>query len=246
MPTERAAGPWAPDMLHGRLFGGLAARALEMEFLENGWRVSRLTVDMFRPAGFDLTKVSTKPIRQGRRIKVADALVSVGGVDVASIRAVVLAEGTPPPGEIWQAPAWESPHPESLPTLDGKRDDVEADSLWDVRSHEGGIYSDDRSRVWTNEKGRLLDDEPLSPLVRAALNGDLASPLSNGSAAGIGYINSDYTMALARYPRGEWVGLETTTHLASDGIALGASTMYDLDGPFGTSTTTALANPILQ
>ena len=86
----------------------------------------------------------------------------------------------------------------------------------------------------------------MTPLVRAALSGDLASPLSNGSAAGIGYINADYTMAMARYPEGEWVGLETTTHLATDGIAVGAATMYDISGPFGTSTTTALANPVLE
>ena len=246
-PGEEAVGPWAPDMLHGRLFGGLAARAIETEFLTPGWRVSRLTVDMFRPAGFDLTEVSTNLVRRGRRIVVADAVVTVGGVDVASVRAIALAEGTPPPGDIWQAPRWESPPPETLPRIENPRAEPRTeDPIWDIRIHEGGIYDDGRSRVWTYDHGHLVDDEPLTPLVRAALSGDLASPLSNGSAAGIGYINADYTMAMARYPVGGWVGLETTTHLAADGIAVGASTMYDQNGPFGTSTTTALANPLLE
>lgn len=242
MPGEHAVGPWAPDMLHGRFFGGLAARAVEMEFLDDGWRVSRLTVDMFRPAGFELTEVATTLVRQGRRIKVVDVDVTVGGTAVASARAIVLATGTPPPGEIWQAPTWDSPHPETLPKLNGS---AEVMSAWDLRVHEGGIQADGQARVWSNDTGALVDDEPLTPFVRAALNGDLASPLANGSAAGVGYINSDYTLAMARYPQGEWVGMETTTHLASEGIALGAVTLYDLDGPFGTSTTTALANPIL-
>lgn len=245
-PGPGAVGPWAPDMLHGRFFGGLAARALEEEFARPGWRASRLTVDLFRPAGFDLIEVETTLLRQGRRIVVADALVLAGGTQVAAIRAVFLAEGTPPPGTIWQAPRWSSPHPETLPTIERDEEPTEAEAAWDLRIHEGGFRSDDRSRVWTNDSGRVLGDEPLSPLVRSALSADLASPLSNGSEAGIGYINGDYTMALARYPVGPWIGVETTTHLAADGIALGASTLYDLDGPFGTSTTTALANPILD
>ena len=64
MPGEHAAGPWAPDMLHGRFFGGLAARALEWEFVDDGWRVARLTVDLFRPAHFDLIEVTTNEVRR--------------------------------------------------------------------------------------------------------------------------------------------------------------------------------------
>jgi len=244
VPGEHAAGPWASDMLHGRFFGGVAARALEHEFVDEGWRVARLTVDLFRPAPLDVVEVTTKVVRQGRRIRVADAVVSVGGTDVASARAVILAEGTPPPGEVWTALRWESAPPDSVPPLESVGGN-EHPAAWDIRVHFGGFDSDGRSRVWTNESGYLVDDEPLTPLVRAALSADLASPLSNGGEAGIGYINADYTLAMARYPEGTWIGLETTTHLASDGIAVGAATMYDLGGPFATSTTTALANPIL-
>jgi hypothetical protein len=245
LPGPDAVGPWAPDMLHGRFFGGLAARSIEQEFLAPGWRVSRLTVDLFRPAGFELVEVSTHQLRRGRRIQVIDAMVRAGGVEVAAARAVVLTEGTPPPGTIWQAPQWDSPHPETLPVPE-RLDDESQHSVWDIRLHEGGFASSERTRAWTNDHGFLVDDEPLTPFVRAVLSADLASPMSNGSAEGIGYINGDYTLAMARYPIGEWIGLETTTHLAADGIALGASTMYDLDGPFGTSTTTALANPMLS
>jgi hypothetical protein len=244
VPGPEAAGPWSPDMLHGRLFGGLAARAIESEFVADGWRIARLTVDMFRPAGFELVEVETNEIRSGRRIRVADAVITVGGIEVASIRAVVLAEGTPPEGDIWQPESWDSPSPESLPRIEGP-DGVDPDPTWDIRVLEGGIASSERSRIWTNDNGLLVDDEPMNPAVRAALSGDLVSPLAHGSDAGIGYINGDYTLAMARYPVGHWVGLDTTIHMASDGIAVGSATLYDTVGPFGTSTATALANPLL-
>ena len=244
-PTADAVGPWAPDMMHGRLLGGLAARALEAEFVDEGWRVARLTVDMFRPSPLEPVEVSTRRVRAGRRIRVADASIVVAGNEVVSARAVILAEGTPPPGDIWQAERWQSPPPESLPQPALGPSEGSGQPAWDFRVHQGGVSSSQRSRVWTNESGFLVDHEPLTPAVRAALSSDLASPLSNGSDDGIGYINGDYTLAMARYPVGEWVGLETAAHLAADGIALGACTMYDLEGPFGTSTTTALANPIL-
>lgn len=246
LPSELAVGPWADDMLHGRLLGGLAARAVEREHLEPGRRVARLTVDMFRPAGLDPVSVTTDVVRRGRRIVVVDAELVSGGAVVGSTRAIVLAEGEPPPGRIWQAPTWESPHPETLPVPERHAEEDRSDFPWKMRIHQGGFGSDDRARVWTNETGHLVDDEPVSPLVRAALTGDIASPLANGSAAGIGYINADYTLAMARYPTSDWIGVEATTHLAADGIALGACTLYDLDGPFATSTTTALANPVLQ
>ncbi len=246
VPTKNAAGPWSPDMLHGRLLGGLAARAVEREYVDERWRVSRLTVDMFRPAGFEPITIVTRQLRRGRRIVVVDVYLTSGTIEVGAVRAVVLAEGKVPPGTSWQAERWESPAPDSLPPPERVESvDHLEQTAWDFRVHQGGFGSGNRSRMWTNESGHLIDDEPLTPLVRAALTGDLASPLVNGGDKGVGYINADYSLALARYPTGPWVGLEATTHLASDGIAIGTATMYDLVGPFATSTTTALSNPLL-
>ena len=243
-PSEHAAGPWSPEMLHGRLFGGLAARAIERDYVTGPNRVSRFTVDLFRSASFGHVTVATSLIRDGRRIRVADAFVAVDGVDVAAVRAVVLAETTTPRGYVWQAPVWDSPDPELLPSISQAHAEKQS-SDWQIRIHEGGFQSGERARVWTNDGGALVDGEEMTPFVRAAMSADLASPLSNGGDLGVGYINADYTLAMARYPIGAWVGLETNTHLAADGIAVGAATLYDTTGPFATSTTTALANPIL-
>ena len=45
-PTSHA--PWSTEMLHGRLIGGLAARAIEAGIDHDTMRVARLTVDLFR------------------------------------------------------------------------------------------------------------------------------------------------------------------------------------------------------
>ncbi|MDG2261547.1 MAG: thioesterase family protein [Actinomycetota bacterium] len=245
MPGEQAAGPWSPDMLHGRFVGGLAAREIEREFVEDGWRVSRLTVDMFRPGGIELVTISPRLIRSGRRIKVVDVSITAGDHTIGGVRAVILAEGEEPEGDVWHAPMWESPDPETLGGIP-EADAAVQSSVWEFRVHQGGIRSGDRSRVWTNDHGALVDGESMSPLVRAAVSADLASPLANGNDDGVAYINADYTLAMARYPVGAWIGHEATTHLANSGIAVGATTMYDEEGPFATSTTTALVNPGLS
>ena len=244
-PTPAACGPWSPDMLHGRLLGGLAARALESQFGAVGWRAARLTVDLFRAAPMEPVIVTTALIREGRRIRVADATLRCGGHDVARTTAVFLAEGAAPIGRIWQPEPWAAPHPETIapreyPELEGPA------PAWQFRIVEGAFGTGERARVWTRETAPLVDDEPISPFVRAAVSADIASPLANGSDKGVSYINADYTLVMGRYPVGEWVGMETSQHLADTGIALGACTLYDLDGPFGTSTATALANPPLK
>jgi hypothetical protein len=110
----------------------------------------------------------------------------------------------------------------------------------------GEFESAEQSRVWTRDRAGLVAGEPLTPFVRAAMSGDLACPLANGSDQGLYYINGDYTLALGRYPVGEWIGLEAAQQVAADGISIAASTLVDLSGPFATSTGTSLARPALD
>ena len=207
---------------------------------EDGWRAARLTVDLFRPAAMTPVQVTTKVVREGRRIRVADAMLTNDGHEVARASAVMLVMGEEPPGRIWRPPAGRWPHPDEI------EPEQPDDEPWIFRLVDEGFGSAGRGRVWTNDTAPLVDDEPLSPFVRAAVSGDLACPLANSSDQGLHYINADYTLALSRYPAGEWIGLEVAQQLAADGISVGAATLVDLDGPFATSTGVSLANPPLQ
>ena len=69
-PVAEAHSPWAPDMLHGRLLGGLAARAVELEPHDDELRIARLTVDMFRSPPMTPYVTATRIVRDGRRVRV--------------------------------------------------------------------------------------------------------------------------------------------------------------------------------
>lgn len=66
--------------------------------------------------------------------------------------------------------------------------------------------------------------------------------VTNWSDAGVGFINTDLTVALSRLPLGAEVGLEADNHLSEQGIAVGAATLFDRHGAFGTALITAVAN----
>ncbi len=47
------------------------------------------------------------------------------------------------------------------------------------------------------------------------------------------FINADLTVYLARYPVGEWVGLEVADQLTGAGAGLGQCGLYDRTGRIG-------------
>ena len=239
-PLPHAHAPWGEDMLHGRLLGGLAARALEAEHGAPGWRAARLTVDLFRPAAMALVAIEVRPVRAGRRIKVVDALLRCDGHDVGRVTAVFLAESEEPPGRIWRPADEPWPDPDSIATSEAGSPDHAG---WWFRVVRGGFGTGEQTRIWTRETTCLVDDEPMTPFVRAALTGDIACPLANSGDQGLHYINADYTMLIGRYPAGEWVGLEVARQIDADGISMGSATLVDRTGPFATSGGVSLARP---
>jgi len=241
VPSATASSPWGPDMLHGRFLGGLAARAVEQEIDQAAWRVARVSVDLFRPAAMQEVSVQLEMIRDGRRICVFDVSLFCAGHKVARVVAVALKKGHEPPGRIW-APSYRPwPSPESCSTQDSDGNNPN----WLINAVDGGFGTGNQTRMWTNDTGLLVDDEPLSPLVRAALTGDIACPIANSSDQGLHYINGDYNLLLGRYPIGEWIGLETSTHLASDGISVAGCILVDEVGPFATSSGVSLVTEAL-
>lgn len=243
------------DMLHGRFIGALAARAMEEELaLEIDGadrRVARLTVDLFRPAGMTPVTLRTERIRQGRRIELIDVTVSSDGHDVARVTGLILATSAEPPGTIWQPDRSLWPDPASMPTgVDANGNAVDTDQTdengWLFRWVDGGFATKEHTRVWTNDVAPLVEGEPVSPLVRAALSGDIACPLANAGDDGIHYINADYTMAFARYPVGSWVGLEVAQQEAADGISLASCNLFDEGGLFATSTGSSITTAPLR
>jgi hypothetical protein len=91
------------------------------------------------------------------------------------------------------------------------------------------------------EVRELVDGEPLTPFVRVAVAADFASPFAHASDQGLGYINTDVTVYLHREPVGEWIGFESFSHGATDGVAVGDCLIHDEQGHIGSASCTALA-----
>ncbi|GAA4086633.1 acyl-CoA thioesterase domain-containing protein [Nonomuraea soli] len=236
VPAPHARGPWSPDMLHGRLLGGLAARAVD-EHTEPGFRAARLTVDLFRNSPLLPLTVASTVVRDGRRIRVVDVEIGSAHGKVARASAVLLKESTQPPGEVSATPAWDAGPPTGEPVGSGEW--FPPFELWQLTQWgEPGPH-----RAWMRERFPLVEGEEHTPLVRAALAADFASPISHFGTAGLQFINADYTLTLSRLPSGPTLGLEGTGHVSADGIAAGQCTMHDESGPIGFCVVTAVANP---
>jgi hypothetical protein len=242
LPAPHARSWWAATMVHGRLLGGLMARGVEVGHGDPELQVSRLTVDLFRNAPLAPVRIRTERIRDGRRIRVVEATAYVGETAAAKATAVLLRRSEQPEGTVPATQAWDAPSPEELPTRPSRF----PPQTWRFTEHNDPARhwsAQGRRRLWMRETCALVDGEPVSPLLRAALAADSGSPLAHASDVGLGYINADYTLYLSRLPVGDAIGLESGGHTSAQGVAVGHCTMHDQLGPIGYSTTTAIANP---
>jgi hypothetical protein len=238
MPGAKAVGPWATDMLHGRLLAGLAAWAIERDHGMAGFVPTRLTVDMFRNPPMEPAEVVTTLVRGGGRVRAMDAVVRMGGTDVSRASALFLRAGEDPVDHpVAVSPVWDAAPAEPLAV------DLDDESSFDVVSPPGrGFDGPGVRQAWIRDRRQLIRGVELTPFVRAALAADLASPLANFGAEGLDYINADLSLHLGRLPEGEWIGTETAHRVAGNGISLAVCTLHDHRGPIGASTVCAVRN----
>lgn len=242
VPAPHARSWWSGDMLHGRLLGGLMARLIETEHSDPDMQVARLTVDMFRNAPMAEVEIEATRVRDGRRIRVIESTCHVGDGPVARASAVLLRRTEQPGGRVPATPVWDAPPPDTLPVAHSRY----PPRAWRFDQDNAPARhwaAEGTRRIWMQETCVLVDGEPLTPLIRAALAADSASPLAHASDVGLEFINADYTLYLSRLPVGEIIGLESGGHTSAEGVAVGHCTMHDATGPVGYCMTAAVANP---
>lgn len=240
-PTRFAQSHWGEDHLNGPALVGLAARALESAFGLPEFLPARLTVDLFKAARGLPTTTKVALVRDGRRVRNSECELVQDGVTVARATLVQYRLSAPPRGEEWTAPTRFKP-----PTaLDGDRTTY-------MGSDEGGWsraiaeHQNASRKRFMNRTITVVHGQPNSPFVRAAMAAEGTSLVTNLGTAGVGYINGDLTVALSRLPGDEWIGVQADSHWAAEGVAVGASTLFDSAGAFGTGLVTAISNPAAQ
>lgn len=239
-PTANSLSHWGEDHLNGPAVVGLAARSLEAKFGLPGFFPARLTVDLFKAARRVPTTTRVTLVRDGRRVRNSECEILQSGVIVARAVLVQYRRDVAPRGDEWASRAnFEFP--------------VNIDASWMHMASDGVGWSHvmadhqntARKRV-VNRAIDVVDGSENTPFVRAVMVAEATSLVTNLGSDGIGYINGDLTVALARLPHDQWIGVEADSHWVSDGISVGAATLFDRAGPFGSGLVTAVSNPAVQ
>ncbi|MHA0289876.1 acyl-CoA thioesterase domain-containing protein [Mycobacterium sp. C3-094] len=246
-PTPWARGPWG-DTVSGNYLGGLLGLIGERDVADQaaGMHPARFTVDLMRPAAMTPVSVTTDVVRAGRRLLLADVVMTQDDKSIARASLLYLRPGEQPSAPRWSAdvhmpplPAMPDTIPDEAPMLmfTAGRDDASPHDGLAAWAHSGPKY------VWFHDLLPIVDALPKTPFGSAAMAGDVSSSLTGFGPDGLPFINADYTVSLSRHPQGRFIGLAALTHHSHDGIATGTALLVDEVGPIGTASATALVNP---
>jgi hypothetical protein len=254
-PTEWAGSPWSDRYQHGGPVNALFARAAEEAAEETGFRVVRLTVDLFRPVPRVPLALGWRFVRRGRRIASVDAELKHPESDerISRASAVLLrpTEDMPRSWEHTPAPPMQLDGAEPVEFM--PRRVREAVPPGFHRSFEVRMGADTHGpAAWITTPLELLPGIPMSPLQRCAAVADLTFGLSGRSllrqrivdvdAWRVPMINTDTTIYWERPAVGEWFGFRHALLTDHEGIGLAEVDLADRAGRLGRSLQAMLAN----
>lgn len=241
-PQEVARSGWnGGTVLRGSAVSGALAREAERALGDatDQLRPARWTLDLFRPAGFRASAVSSTVVRHGRRLALVDVEMTQDGVRVARATAQFLKGGTPVHGRTWSRPATVcAPPPEVRPETTEPRLYYSDGVGWtgSPLRHQNA----DRKQTWHFPVPVVAGEQP-TPFQQAAMAADFVNMVSNWGDNGIEFINTDVTLSLVRLPEETGVGLVADQREEHDGISVSTAAVVDRLGTIGSATVTALA-----
>jgi hypothetical protein len=251
VPSELTRGPWDPRSQHAGPPSALLARAIERCEPREGMRVGRVTVEILAPVPIAPLSVRARVVRPGRSVELVEA--SLEGPEIEGSRA----PGAPRPGELMRARAWrlaeadieadweqEEPPPgregaealQFFPDSEGSRGWHTAMDIFFAR---GRFLEPGPATVWMRPRVPLVEGEEITPLQRTLVAADggngVSAPLDWASFI---FINTDLTVHLLRPPEGEWVCLDSVTHV--NGLGMTDTALWDERGRIGRAAQTLL------
>jgi hypothetical protein len=249
-PSELTRGPWDPNAQHAGPPAALLARALELCEPRDGARIGRATVEILAPVPIEPLTVSARVARPGRSVELIEASLEGPGGEVMRATGWRLAEADiaadweqeqPPPGREHAEPLEFFPENEDsrAPRARGSGERVGWHTAMEIVFARGRFLEPGPATVWMRPRVELVAGEPISPLQRVLL----AADGGNGVSAPLDwsrfiFINTDLTVHLLRPPRGEWVCLDSVTHV--EGLGITDTALWDDEGRIGRAAQTLL------
>jgi acyl-Coa thioesterase superfamily protein/acyl-CoA thioesterase superfamily protein len=234
IPSELTRGPWDAGAQHGGAPAALIAG--ELQTLDEGGEVgvARITYEFLRPVPLAPLELELER-GGGRRVRRARATLRADGKEVCIASALLMRRGDTagvPAAERPLAPALPSPEASAL-----ARDEAPGGFARDaneIRFLEGSLRTPGPATAWFRLRVPVVDDQAPTPLQRAAA----AADFGNGVSSMLDwdaylFINADLSVYLEREPEGEWICLQSSTHLGPAGVATSESILYDSEGRVG-------------
>lgn len=238
VPTELARGPWSADALHGGPVAAVLARAVERCNTLVPMQVCRLTVELTRPVPLTPLMVGARVVRDGKKVQLVEGLVTAGETEVSRVTALRIRTAdvpVPSPAHFPQTPADPMATPVSLADARARvaMTAYHADGV-EMRFVRGGFDQMGPATVWMRLRHPVVEGEEPSALQRVAAVADFGNGVSKVLPFdSYSFINPDLTVALVRYPVGEWVGLDASTQLGDHGVGRAESVLFDERGALG-------------
>jgi hypothetical protein len=231
--TERAGGPWSPDLLQGSATTALMTREVERLGKASGFAVRRLTFDLWRPAGLRAFGLATDMLRDGRKAKTIQVRLTDGDVEIGRCTALLTAQGGESPADPFSkdgasaAPEAGTPPPAFAQKWSRYFQNVS------VRLIEGALEKPGPAAAWMRLDLPMVDGEANTPLLQAVQAADFASGV--GQIVDLRewtFINPEISLYFFRPPEGDWILIRSRTRAGADGAGLTMASLSDRKGPF--------------
>jgi hypothetical protein len=231
--SEHTRGPWNDAHQHAGPPSALLGRAFETFAPRPDARIVRVTTEILRPIPIVPLEIDVSLARGGRNVELLEAVLVAEGREVLRARAwrmrttatdIPASERTPMPGP---ERGVQTPF---FPTFA----DVGYHTSMEWRFVTGGFNEPGPGSAWLRMTMPLVEGEDPSALVRALI----AADSGNGVSAALDYqrylfVNTDLTVQLYRDAVGEWLGLDSRSHVEPTGVGITETVLHDRGGPIG-------------
>lgn len=244
-PTHLTGGAWTEAEQHISPLNGLIVHAVDRFVAARGGDdlvTSRISIDILGVLAIEEFDVDVVVLRPGRTIELLEVTVTAAGR--SAVRARVWRMAASDTSGVAGGPSEALTPPHGL-------------SSWPMSELWPGGYiasldvrpvappQPGRTAAWLSTEADLVAGEVSGPLARYVALVDTANGIAvRRHPTEWMFPNLDLTIHLARQPRGDWVGLDTTVTFGPDGHGLTTSVLHDLDGPIGQANQILTVRPL--
>jgi hypothetical protein len=234
--SELARGPWDRGAQHGGAPAALLIGELERFEPSPELALVRVTYEFVRPVPIGELQVRAVALRSGRRVRLLEASLTAGDVEVVRARALQVrtAEADALNGESEPAPPGPEEGYESV--LPAPYRPMFFPDAVEIR-FVSGSFGGGPCTAWFRLRVPIVEGEQPSPLQRIAAAADFGNGISSTlSWNEYLFLNPDLTLYVEREPEGEWVCLRSQTRIVAGAGAVAESELFDVHGRIGQAT----------